>query len=371
LRSDPPASDETNAVSDLPAVSVIVLGYNGRAHVDACLSAVLDQDFERPYEVLFVDNGSADGSAEAAERFEAVKVHRLGRNFGYCEGNNRGTALARAPLLVFLNQDTVVHRAWLRELTAAIESDASIKAAQACVVHPWNREYAAHERVAPLDVAYAADLSRLGFVEYRALPAGAGVVDTLFLSGVSIMLRRDVVDEIGGYVFDPDMFLYGEDVDLALRLRGAGFRTVVATRAVVYHAHLLQDSLALRSLLKTVRIIRNRLIAFWKASDWLEFAPLAAVVLAGAPFNATQFGLPLHRQLLYFCLLVPPTALAALAALPAMPAYAARRRDILRRRRVGRWWLLRTLLFDRGALAPAASAALETGGTSAAAGRPT
>ena len=51
-------------------------------------------------------------------------------------------------------------------------------------------------------------------------------MSSAILSGASTILKRDVLDEIGGYVFDPGMFLYGEDMDLGLRIRSAGYRTV-------------------------------------------------------------------------------------------------------------------------------------------------
>lgn len=339
------------ALREEPSVSVIVLGFNGGDYVRPCLESVLDQDFGRPYEILFVDNGSGDGSADVAAALQGVQVHRLGRNHGYCQGNNRGFELARAPLVVFLNQDVVVHRAWLRELVAAVESEAAIKAAHANVVHPWNPEYGAKERLRPPEVAYVPELSRWGFVEYRRMTVDEPVVDTLFLSGVSLILKRDVIEELGGYVFDPDMFAYGEDVDLALRLRGRGYRTVVATRAVLYHDHTLQDRLSLGSFIKTVRIIRNRLLALWKNAGWLEFAPLALVTLLGSPLNSGQFGLSPARRAFYSLLLVPPTFIAALAAIVAMPRYSERRRRALASKRVGRGWLLRTLVLDRNSLA--------------------
>ncbi len=338
-----------------PAVSVIVLGFNGREYVDPCLRSLLDQDFEREYEVLFVDNGSRDGTADAAARFEGVQVHRLDKNYGYCGGNNRGAELARAPLLVFLNQDVVVHRGWLRELAAAVEGDSSVMAAQANVIHPWNAEFARKEREAPVERAYCGELSRLGFVEYMSVPVALPAVDTLFLSGVSIILKREVIDEIGGYVFDEDMFAYGEDMDLALRLRTAGYRTVVATRAVVYHDHTLHDRPSPRTFVRTVKIIRNRLLALWKSSPWPEFLPLAAVTLAGSPFNAGVFGMARPKRLLYFFLLIPPTLAAAAATVVAMPKYAERRRRTLAARRVPRWWLLRTLVFDRAGLSQQAA----------------
>ncbi len=339
-----------SSVTDEPAVSVIVLGYNGREYVDSCLASLLDQDFGRPYEILFVDNGSVDGSADLAEKYDGVRVHRLDKNYGYCRGNNMGADLARGSLLVFLNQDVIVHQAWLRELVAAVEDDPTVMAGQANVIHPWNPEFSRKERRKPVAAAYTGELSRLGFVEYRKVPVEQRAVDTLFLSGVSIILKREIVDQIGGYVFDPDMFLYGEDMDLALRIRTSGYRTIVATGAVVYHAHVLQDQISLQSFVKTVRIIRNRLLALWKCSDWLEFLPLSAITLIGAPFNSSQFGLSAFKRVLYFFLLTPPTLVAGFAALVAMPKFARRRRETLSRRRVSRGWLLRTLVFDRSNL---------------------
>ena len=62
-----------------PIASVIVLGYNGRQYLDACISSVIDQDMPREsYEIVFVDNASVDGSADfVIERFPDVRVLRL------------------------------------------------------------------------------------------------------------------------------------------------------------------------------------------------------------------------------------------------------------------------------------------------------
>ncbi len=329
-----------------PDASIIVLGWNGRDYVDACLDSLRDQDFDRPYEILFVDNGSTDGTPDAADRHNGVSVHRLDRNYGYCMGNNKGVEYAKGRYIVFLNQDVVVHRSWLLELIGAMECEPGIAAAHANIIQPWYPEFRAMERTAPVTGAHTADLSPFGFVHYRRVPVTQPVVDTLFLHGVSIIVRRDLIDELG-YAFDPDMFAYAEDMDLGLRVRSAGYRTVVATRSVVYHKHTLASSLSYRTFVKTVRIIRNRLLALWKCSTWPEFVPLALVTLAGSPLNAGEFGLPAWKRAAYAALLVPPTIVAALATAAAMPQYSERRRRVLATRRVGRWWLFRTMLFDR------------------------
>lgn len=332
-----------------PIASVIVLGWNGRAYVDDCLTSVLDQDFDRPYEVLFVDNGSTDGTPERVASYANVVLHRLDHNYGYCQGNNIGYGHTTGDYVVFLNQDVVAHRSWLRELVAVLESDTSIRAAHANIIQPWYPEFDAMERIAPVATAHTADLSPLGFIHYRQVPTDRGAIDTLFLHGVSVIVSRALIDELG-YAFDPDMFAYAEDMDLGLRVRSAGYRTVIATRSVIYHKHTLASGLSLGTFRKTVRIIRNRLLALWKSSTWPEFAPLALVTLFGAPLNAGEFGLPPWKRLLYGALLIPPTLVATFATVAAMPHYAARRRHVLASRRVGRWWLLRTMLFNRSEL---------------------
>src|SRR5688572_6677875 len=98
-----------------PKVSIVVLGWNGQKYVHECLTSVFDQDFDEPYEVLFVDNGSTDGTAASAEQHSGVTVHRLDKNYGFCLGNNKGFELASGEFVIFLNQDVIVHREWLRE----------------------------------------------------------------------------------------------------------------------------------------------------------------------------------------------------------------------------------------------------------------
>ena len=91
-----------------PRVSVIVLGFNGRKYVDGCLTSLREQRIDEPYEVVFVDNGSKDGTADAAARHEWVRVERLDKNYGFCLGNNTGFERARGDYVVFLNQDVIV-----------------------------------------------------------------------------------------------------------------------------------------------------------------------------------------------------------------------------------------------------------------------
>ena len=327
-----------------PLASVIVLGYNGREYLEDCLSSVLDQDLPSDeYEVLYVDNGSHDGSAQLVnERFPQVRLLALDRNHGYAEGNNIGFRATQGEFVVFLNQDTAVHRAWLRELIAAVRSSPEIVAAHANIIQPWYPEFAGVAERAATGVAYSAEVNRLGFMHYRRLPAAEGPVGTLFLHGVCIVIRRAIVKELGD-VFDPDFFAYAEDLDLGLRVRALGYRSVVARKAVVYHKHTLQTSLSWRTLVKTVRIIRNRYLAFFKVMSGWEFALMLPLLTVGAPLNALEFGQSRSRQLLHGIALMPATVAALAATFWYLPRFASKRAQI-RRAANGRGdWCLRAL----------------------------
>jgi len=179
-----------------PQASVIVLGYNGKEFLEECLSSLLDQDLPlAQYEVLYVDNGSRDGSPELVrQRFPQVAVLQLDRNYGYAEGNNTGLRNTRGELVIFLNQDTVVHRSWLRQLIEGVRSSPDVMAGHANVIQSWYPEYSGLAQRADVSAAYTAELTRLGYAHYRRLDSSDRPVDVLFLHGVCIIIRRRVVE---------------------------------------------------------------------------------------------------------------------------------------------------------------------------------
>lgn len=329
---------------DRPLASVVVLGYNGRAYLEGCLSSVLDQDLPLDrYEVLYVDNASRDGSAAlVSERFPQACVVALDRNYGYAEGNNIGFGETRGEFVVFLNQDTVVHRSWLRELLGAVGSSPDIAAGHGNVIQPWYPEFSGLATRADVGAAYTSEVNRAGYVRYGRLPSMERPADTLFLHGVCIIIRRRVAEELG-YVFDPDFFAYAEDLDLGLRVRALGYRSLAVPKAVVYHKHTLQTELSWDTMVKTVRIIRNRYLAFFKVMSNWEFALMVPLMTVGAPFNAGEFGLDRVRTVLYGLALVPATAAALGAALYQLPRYVPKRRQVQISAARKNAWCLRAL----------------------------
>jgi GT2 family glycosyltransferase len=219
----------------LPGVSVLVVTYDGREHLESLLPSLRALDYPPELvEILCVDNGSRDGTAEMLEaRFPEVRLLRNQRNEGFAAPNNAAARAARGEILALVNNDMRADPQWLREGVAPLLAD-SKTAAVGCRILSWDgRE---------IDFA-GGTLGYTGFPVHPDLgrpPASLEQRDSaerwpeaLFGCGGALLVRREVYLELGG--FDEDFFAVLEDVDLGWRLNLAGWRVRLAPRAVVHH----------------------------------------------------------------------------------------------------------------------------------------
>ncbi len=198
--------------------SVVIPNWNGRRWLPRCLDGVARQELA-PDEVIVVDNGSADGSLEyLRDEHPDVRVIALGTNTGFAHAANRGLQAARGEMVALVNTDVVLAPDWLRRIAAALREHPAA-ASVACKMLSLER---------PEMVYDAGDiLRRDGACEQRGrFGPDDGRWDTseeIFGACAGAALyRRDAVLTLGG--FDERYFAYLEDVDLALRLRLAGWR---------------------------------------------------------------------------------------------------------------------------------------------------
>lgn len=212
-----------------PAVSVIVLNYNGCRWLEGCLSSLAAQDFHS-LEVILVDNQSSDASiALVRGRFPWVRVLGLDQNAGFAGGNNAGARLARGRFLAFLNNDTEADGHWVSALTTALDANPHAGLATSLVVY-------LHD---PSIVDSAGDgYARWGgaFKHRHGQPDSGDrrTVEVFGMCGAACMIRREVFDELGG--FDEDLFLVYEDVDLSYRAQLRDYRCLYVPDARVRHA---------------------------------------------------------------------------------------------------------------------------------------
>jgi GT2 family glycosyltransferase len=209
---------------------VIVVNFNGQRFLDDCLSALERQTLPRhEFEVLVIDNGSTDGSIEfVRERFPGVRLIALQRNLGFTGANNVGFRLARGRYLVLLNNDTRVAPDWLESLVRAVDAP-DIGGVAARIVFRSDPSVLNSTGLALLRDGRGADRDVHQMDRATKRPAG----EVFGGCGASLLLRRELIDDIGG--FDPRLFMYYEDLDLAWRARLRGWRFVYAPDALVEH----------------------------------------------------------------------------------------------------------------------------------------
>jgi N-acetylglucosaminyl-diphospho-decaprenol L-rhamnosyltransferase len=239
LSADVRISDFGFRISDLDIeVSVCIVNWNCRDHLQACLQSLREAAMEVSLEVLVVDNGSCDGAADmVAEMFPEVVLIRNAGNAGFARGNNQAAALARGRYLFFLNNDTIVPSGTISGLLeyARANPDVGIIGPRLCD-EQGRRQLSCRACPTLAALLYRITwlrwlrLSRRAYRRYRGRndeactePQSAEVV-----MGAALFMPRSVFRACGAW--DEDFTFGGEDIDLCERV-GRRYR-------VIYHPGL-------------------------------------------------------------------------------------------------------------------------------------
>jgi GT2 family glycosyltransferase len=211
-----------------PAISIIIVAYNSAAQIGACLRALQRQRCASEYEVIVVDNASTDDSRAIAGGFPTVQLIAEPENWGFAGGVNRGVAVARGRLIALLNPDAEPAPDWLEQLAAPFD-DPSIGVVGSKVLGPDKRIQSVGS---DLQVQVLLSSHRGG--GERDTSQYDQVADVWAVHGAAMAFTRSLWEALGG--FDEGYFpAYWEESDFCERARRAGYRVVVAPRAVVAH----------------------------------------------------------------------------------------------------------------------------------------
>jgi GT2 family glycosyltransferase len=227
----------------VPELVVVVVSYNTRDLLRACLASVARETPTVPHEVVVVDNASTDGSADmVAGEFPAVRLIRSDRNRGFARAANAGAAASRAPWIVLLNPDTEVHDRALERLLAfgARHPEAGIVGGRTLrpdgALDPgscWG------DMTLWSLTCFATGLSaaRRGSRWFDPESLGGWRRDSVrtvdIVTGCLLLTARPTWDALGG--FDERFFMYAEDADLSLRARALGYRPLITPDATITH----------------------------------------------------------------------------------------------------------------------------------------
>ena len=330
-------------------ISVIVVNWNRRELLRHCLLSLAEQR-EVSFEVILVDNGSEDGSVEMAQNeFGSrpgfpLRILRNVSNRGFCAANNQGIAVASGDYVALLNNDAVASPGWLAALRRAFEYGADIG-------------MAASKILVKEDPARIDKVGHLIYPDGQNRGRGSGELDqgqydameeVLWPDGCAAMYRRSMLEQIGG--FDEDFFAYGDDAELGLRARIAGWRCLYVPDAVVWHHR--GATLGLTSTRRLQLIERNRVLLAVKLFPWslLALNPwYYGVRLAAGVWAAIRNRGELARYAGFSGKLRAALALLAgdLAAMALIPRMLRKRRELRRIRKLSDSELRRLILRHR------------------------
>jgi GT2 family glycosyltransferase len=223
-------------------LSILVVAWNVRKQLTDCLRSIERHPPTAAFEVIVVDNASADGTAAAVRRdFPWVTVLANEHNRGFAAANNRGLARARGEYLLLLNPDTLVHPGGLDVLCEFLDRNGDVAI---CGPRLLNEDGTVQPSVRGLPsfraVLHRHTIFRHVFLfrrQHRAwLRSGFPYdrqADADQLMGAALMIRRAALNQVG--LLDERFFLYYEEVDLCLRLKQAGWRAVFVPDATITH----------------------------------------------------------------------------------------------------------------------------------------
>jgi GT2 family glycosyltransferase/Flp pilus assembly protein TadD len=220
--------EEEEAVAGM--TSIVMVTCNGLAHTRRCIEALRCHTPE-PHEIIFVDNGSTDGTLQwlqnQVRENETCRLVENGENGGSARGRNQGIALARGEYLLLLDNDTVVTPGWLSAMLRCLN-----RRADTGIVGPMSPFAPGPQRIT--DESYHSADGLAGYAEAFAAGHRHRRIACRNIAGFAMLLRRDLIGRIGPF---DERFGTGrcEDEDFCLRAALAGFENIIAGDVFIHH----------------------------------------------------------------------------------------------------------------------------------------
>lgn len=207
-------------------LSVVILSYNSKRHLSVLLPSVFGSKTRYRFEVILVDNGSPDGTADWVRRWAEESGHPLklirNRNVGFSAGNNVGIKASAGRYVLLLNPDTEVSPETFEVMLDFMESRSDVGISGCKLVKPdGSLDLACRRRFPnPGNSFRRLFLKDNTDYNYADVPVDrAMAVDSVV--GAFLLIRRSAMEKIG--LLDEAFFMYGEDLDWCWRCKEAGF----------------------------------------------------------------------------------------------------------------------------------------------------
>jgi len=236
-------------------LTIVIVSYNTRDDLVRCLESLHAAPPATTHEIVVVDNGSADGSADAVRRWPHVRLIESGGNVGFARANNLGIRATTSVNVLVLNSDTVVPAGAIDRLLAELDANPDVAVVGPRIVDGLGRaELSFGRMMTPLN-------------EFRQKRLGRGPVDELtrtrgypdWVSAACLLVRRADAEAVG--LFDERYFMYTEDVDFCAAIRARGKKVLFAPEIEIVH---LRGRSAATAPRETNAAYRRSQIAFYE-----------------------------------------------------------------------------------------------------------
>jgi GT2 family glycosyltransferase len=300
-------------------LSIIIVNYNVKEFVKNLLSSIDKATRNLKHEVIIVDNNSTDGSvAELKSDFPQHLIIENKENVGFGKANNQALEIAKGKLLLLINPDTIVREDTFDKLIHFFNSHPEAGMAGCKVLNPDGTLQLACRRSYPtpwVSFCKAAGLSTLFpnsriFAKYNLTYLPEDEINEVdAISGAFMMFRKEVYEKIGG--FDPQFFMYGEDLDLCYRTQQAGFKVYYVPDTEIIH---YKGESTRRSNIDETRIFYDAMHLFVKkhfsSSIIVEIILRSAIVLRKFVTFLNVYKLPLIAVIIDYCIFLAALVLA-------------------------------------------------------------
>ncbi|TPG48694.1 glycosyltransferase [Rhodanobacter glycinis] len=251
LSLDEPFAPFAVPVTADPQVSIVIPIHGKLAYTLACLRSLVRHGAQTSFEVIVVDDASADDSASVLAQVDGIRLLRNQSNLGFIDSCNAGAAAAHGEFLLFLNNDTQVTTGWLDALLRCFAERADCGIAGSRLVYPDGRLQEAGGLVFADGSCWTT-----GRFESRDAAAFRYRRATDYVSGAALMIRREVFRQVGGFDarYAP---AYYEDTDLAFAVRQLGLRVYYEPASTVIHCEGISAGTDLGSGMKRYQLINQ------------------------------------------------------------------------------------------------------------------
>jgi N-acetylglucosaminyl-diphospho-decaprenol L-rhamnosyltransferase len=231
------------SVDSSPELSIVIVNYNTRELLRACLLSIQRSEAPPPFELFVVDNASTDDSARmVASEFPDVQLIESGINGGYARANNLAIQRSRGRYLLLLNPDTELPPSALRAMVEFMEAHPEAGAAGPKLVRlDGSLDLACRRSFPSPEVSFYRMLGlsamfprsrRFGRYNLTYLdPDEPAEVDSVV--GAFMIVRAEAASQAG--LLDEAFFMYGEDLDWAYRIKSRGWKVLYNPGVVVLH----------------------------------------------------------------------------------------------------------------------------------------